>query len=50
MAGSLQVLPNVIIVFNVNKCPNSEWMMGIYELQTKWLPQLRVEIDKDGLF
>jgi len=24
--------------------------MGIYELQTKWLPQIGFGIDKDGLF
>ena len=40
---------NVIRVFNVNKCPNSKWMMGIYESQTKWLPQFGFGIDKDGL-
>jgi len=50
MTGSSQVAPNVIIVFNANKCPNSEWMMGIYELQTKLLPQFGFGIDKDGLF
>jgi len=30
--------------------PNSEWMMGIYELQTKWLSQFGFGIGKDGLF
>jgi len=35
MTGSSQVAPNGIIVFNINKCPNFEYVMGIYELQTK---------------
>jgi len=35
---SSQVASNVIIVFDVNKCPKSEWIIEIYELQTKWLP------------
>jgi len=30
--------------------PKSEWMMGIYELQTKWMPQFGFGIDKDWLF
>ena len=47
--GSSQVAPNVITIFNVNECPNLDWMMGIYELQTTWLPQFGCEIDKDGL-
>jgi len=50
MTRSSQVATNVITIFDVNKCPNSEWMIGIYELQTKWLPQFGFEIDKDGLF
>jgi len=35
MMRSLQVAPNVITIFNVNKCPKSKRMMGIYESQTK---------------
>jgi len=49
MTRSSQVAPNVITIFNVNKCPSSKSMMGIYELQTKWLPQFGFGIDKDGL-
>jgi len=26
MTGFSQVAPNVITVFNANKCPNSKWM------------------------
>jgi len=49
MIRSSQVAPNVINIFNISKCPNSKWMMRIYESQTKWLPQFGFEIDKDGL-
>jgi len=42
MTGSSQVAPNVIRVFNVNKCPNSE-------SQTKGRPQFGFGIDKDRL-
>jgi len=49
MTASSQVASDVITKFNVNKCPNSKWMMGIYESQTKWLPQFGFVIDKDGL-
>jgi len=49
MIGSSQVAPNVITIFDVNKCLDSDWMMGIYELQTKWLSQFECGIDKDGL-
>ena len=48
--GLQKFAPSVITVFNVNKCPSSEWIiMGIYELQTKWLPQFGFGIDKNGL-